>query len=272
MIYKYRSITKETLDSILQNYVWMSNPNEFNDPFDSYLRYDYRGSAEEWKVFVKRTHSSTKGDSRERVSKLLDWDVAALEALFNSESSQEMRSLERVRASFLVCCFSFTNRNLLMWSHYADNHRGICLGYRTLKYKDWDMLEIGDDRISEATYISGGKYVPILRVSYKRKFVQIVNPVSPLGTSVNDVITTKFYDWKYEKECRIYKAFDGILDVKVGVNTLQEISMGKRIPRRDEEFVMAFVAKLNSREGRKVRLYKMELGSDSFTLRKVRVQ
>jgi len=28
-----------------------------------------------------------------------------------------------------VCAFSLTQENRLMWSHYADDHRGICLTY-----------------------------------------------------------------------------------------------------------------------------------------------
>mgnify|MGYP002227506002 FL=1 len=29
----------------------------------------------------------------------------------------------------LVGCFSERNDSLLMWSHYADEHRGLCIGY-----------------------------------------------------------------------------------------------------------------------------------------------
>jgi hypothetical protein len=28
-----------------------------------------------------------------------------------------------------MLCFSRTSSNILMWSHYGDNHKGICLGF-----------------------------------------------------------------------------------------------------------------------------------------------
>ncbi len=34
-----------------------------------------------------------------------------------------------VRASLGVICFSERSDSLLMWSHYADNHNGICIEF-----------------------------------------------------------------------------------------------------------------------------------------------
>ncbi|MBK7525892.1 MAG: DUF2971 domain-containing protein [Saprospiraceae bacterium] len=31
-----------------------------------------------------------------------------------------------------VCSFTTNNNNILMWSHYANNHKGICLEFITL--------------------------------------------------------------------------------------------------------------------------------------------
>ena len=39
------------------------------------------------------------------------------------------KELEMLRKSFGIACFSETYDSLLMWSHYADYHRGICLEY-----------------------------------------------------------------------------------------------------------------------------------------------
>ncbi|WP_323094392.1 DUF2971 domain-containing protein, partial [Aeromonas hydrophila] len=37
-----------------------------------------------------------------------------------------------------VASFSETQRNLLMWAHYANNHKGICIGYSTNLFQDKD--------------------------------------------------------------------------------------------------------------------------------------
>src|SRR5438309_1529951 len=36
---------------------------------------------------------------------------------------------EKLAASSRLLCFSRTYMNSLMWSHYADKHRGICLAF-----------------------------------------------------------------------------------------------------------------------------------------------
>lgn len=32
-----------------------------------------------------------------------------------------------------VCCFSLDPKSILMWSHYSDNHKGVCLKFDRLK-------------------------------------------------------------------------------------------------------------------------------------------
>ena len=28
-----------------------------------------------------------------------------------------------------ICCFSFNPKSILMWSHYTNNHKGVCLKF-----------------------------------------------------------------------------------------------------------------------------------------------
>jgi hypothetical protein len=79
-------------------------------------------------------------------------------------------------------CFSAAWRNPVLWSHYADRHRGICLGF-----------DIPD------------KY--LMRVRYRRTRlrlqVQLDQPSG--GLTENDmleILLTKFIGWKYENEVR----------------------------------------------------------------------
>ena len=81
-----------------------------------------------------------------------------------------------------VLCFSRTWHNPLLWSHYADKHRGICLGFE----------------------------VPhVVRVRYDvKRLVNVVPRILAGGPASEALMTrllaTKFRDWKYEDEVRVY--------------------------------------------------------------------
>jgi len=79
-----------------------------------------------------------------------------------------------------VACFSEHYDNLLMWSHYADAHRGIVIG---IKF-DGFLKNKGH----------------LLKVSYQKKRAPW-NFLTKHNSSA--VIKTKWQDWKYEKEWRL---------------------------------------------------------------------
>jgi hypothetical protein len=88
-----------------------------------------------------------------------------------------------------VLCFSRSWSNPLLWSHYADKHRGICLGFN-----------IPDRLIQEIKYASS-------RFSFELD--------AALGTRTSQkdfarrVLCTKFKDWRYEDEVRLLVPLEG---------------------------------------------------------------
>ena len=125
---------------------------------------------------------------------------------------------------FTVACFSDNHDNSSMWSHYAQNHEGVCLQFKT-KNKD-------------QTLFFGNR--PIYKIRYQKKFPEIdffqslgnlpmphlykewlcdeSNNISGSAKFLNaknenkwrekywklgyKFITTKSNDWKYDKELR----------------------------------------------------------------------
>ncbi len=82
---------------------------------------------------------------------------------------------------FGLICFSADWVNPLLWSHYADKHRGICLGF-----------EIDERVLRKIKYV---KERPALRL--------------PLTTGTTDeLLWTKYWDWKYEEEWRSWLQLD----------------------------------------------------------------
>lgn len=82
---------------------------------------------------------------------------------------------EEMSQRFGMLCFCEHWHNPVLWSHYSDNHRGICLGF-----------EVEERTLKPVTYVT------------ERKNLQI--PVT-LET-VNELLFSKYRDWKYEEEWR----------------------------------------------------------------------
>lgn len=83
-----------------------------------------------------------------------------------------------------VLCFSTKWKNPVMWSHYADKHRGLCLGF-----------DVADKSVGSVSY------------SGKRLAVELEQLKSPRDLPVDYVtklLFTKYTHWKYESE---YRAF-----------------------------------------------------------------
>ena len=41
-----------------------------------------------------------------------------------------------------ILCFSLNWTSLLLWAHYADNHKGICLGFDLQDGPDWYVYPV----------------------------------------------------------------------------------------------------------------------------------
>jgi hypothetical protein len=117
----------------------------------------------------------------------------AKEAFFK----QTKASIEEVERSLLVACFSERWDSILMWSHYADAHKGVCF--------EFDMPD--DKRFAKVHY---SKKRSVLDVEAITKVVLAydylgldVDPSDPkLIQRVMSPFLTKSLDWKYEKEVR----------------------------------------------------------------------
>lgn len=117
---------------------------------------------------------------------------------FYSESKflERTRDIKNVRGAILsgkimigMCAFSEVFNHELMWAHYADQFRGICIAY--------DFFKLRND-LPEGTSFSRLYYnedVPKVGLSKK--------PRSPHETA-KMILSYKKYRWLYEREWRMF--------------------------------------------------------------------
>jgi len=84
-----------------------------------------------------------------------------------------------------MLCFSRKYMNPVLWSHYADKHRGICLAF-----------EVPDHLLHEITYAPAR-----LEIDFE---LEAKNPGGVSHQTVQKLLTTKFADWQYENEVRMF--------------------------------------------------------------------
>ena len=98
-----------------------------------------------------------------------------------------MRVIKEERVKFMekngVSCFTESKDNVLMWSHYADKGRGVCLEFDT-KFEQFTQLR-------HVEYVDS---IPELNAVP----VYLHNDVDQLI----DLFYTKSVDWSYEREWR----------------------------------------------------------------------
>ena len=79
---------------------------------------------------------------------------------------------------FGLLCFSKNWRSPVQWTHYADNHKGLCLGF-----------DIPSNELTEVSYVEEKLALPTTEEEFNGRFVI-------------QVISTKHSHWEYEKEYR----------------------------------------------------------------------
>ena len=107
-------------------------------------------------------------------------------APFSYEGDIQKETLKRCRDKLVANngIISFVKKwdHPLMWSHYADNHRGVCLGYEVLKWGN----------IDDVIYSDGNMLLPAV----------FENNDQQLPMQYQDLMLTKSSEWRYEEEVR----------------------------------------------------------------------
>ena len=153
-LFKYQSINKNSLSGLASGTLWMSKAANFNDPFE----------------FATQPSLTVSTDLPGQ-----ELDDPPRTKLYEDLNGRGVISL------------SARDDNILMWSHYAAEHTGMCLGFEPTETFD----------------LSGDKS-PFRKVEYSSDLPKVMDYDNFWGTKASvPVLTTKADDWRYEEEYRI---------------------------------------------------------------------
>ena len=179
-MYKYYSDSLLNLDALKSNKMWYSAPCNFNDVFDCDVMVD------EDQLF--KSIQAYPGVQGVRPGSPM-WKQMKSQAKGSARGMREMFS--KMRSQMGITCLSELDDSLLMWAHYANNHRGMCVEY--------ELMEINRQL----------NFTPIPVIySEDRACIRSLN-LDTVGRDTTKVflesLTTKSSEWSYEKEWRIIR-------------------------------------------------------------------
>lgn len=282
-IYRYQGFSPRAIESLCHDGLYFANPAEFNDPLDCRPTVESdsdkctlrailtelikrRVAAETLRALKtarlkgKKTeahaHRSGETAARQELTNIAynatnpEFEVNEEEAacwLLTSEIQREL--LEQYERG--VCCFSAVVDNPLLWSHYGDQHRGVCIGY-------------GLDRVPRPILhkvVYGGSRT--VKTSLVARAL-LENDLDARNLLDRDVLLRKAPSWRYEREWRLL----GDRGTQDSCLKLVDVTFGLRCP---EALKHTLISALNPRAAT-VKFFEMSELHGSFKLKRAEVE
>lgn len=228
-LYKYRSLSGRSAEFVerllIHDELYFPRPLEFNDPFDCCPVPSLEATQDEFAKYLDRLYKKympnlSRADRRRNVSNIAK-DPSRNHLSMASNVALNNTMNEAVNSAG-VLSLSARADHVLMWSHYADSHRGICVRFRA----------------SSTTPFFGRAQ----RVVYQadRPVLNLIHD-SPEAQSEKALLTKADF-WSYEEEWRIveHEAGPGVHKFPAGL--LDAVILGARISPKDQERITKLVA------------------------------
>lgn len=281
-LFKYKKFNDDIMELIIDDYLYFANPSQFNDPLDCKVAIaDDVRDEEQLKTILstllqrnseKKLNAAAKNlhykgqKTTDKISLLslseaekiisdiysefsfgqCDYNIQAIEqALANSIGNIILSGYNRG-----VLSLSKKDKCPLMWAHYADNHKGICLGY--------SIPENAAKNISPINYTSEFREIKISQI---RRMLE--GDEKAKKEIERDIFLRKAKSWKYEEEWRMVSSV-GLQSASI---YLSEITFGLRCKYTT---IFSVMKSLSERET-PVNFYKIVEVPHKFTLKKEKI-
>ena len=280
--YRYRAFNAITLDSLCRDTMHFANPGTFNDPLDCSPTLDCDSELGDLrnlysilfrrrvlsevhealkKAGVRGERASTHADRR--VQLMVENEMANI--AYNATNPEHSGTKDVVEAWILtdeietelrryydrgVCCFSESYSSPVLWSHYGDQHRGLCIGYgidRTPK-----------PQLQKVIY---GRSRGIKTSALVRTFIH--SDCEAQNELDRDVLLRKAGEWRYEHEWRLI----GPQGLQESPLLLKEVIFGLRCATAVKHSVVK--ALLGS--DRTIRFYEVYVVRGQYVLRRTQL-
>lgn len=212
-LYKYCALNSFALQAVANGHFWYSKLSAFNDPFEARAPRNELATSTLYdqilqsnvipldQVEIAHINNEYIYERNHHDSISVHIDRSGVEGYPDAESKLDfVKSKHAADAIFQfynnvgsmgVLCLSSDPASILMWSHYADNHCGVCIQI--------EREENSDLRDPEQVF----------KVNYSneyptKKYLENISNLSEKGLR-QAIVARKGLNWSYEKEWRVLK-------------------------------------------------------------------
>lgn len=240
-LYKYESFNEFSLRNLKKQCLYFANPSSFNDPYDCAILAELSDlTVEQIEDFKNSYINNEKTPDHVKNYMKISTNQFIGDNLKSTISDELNKIRERVYPSIGITCFSESNSDLLMWSHYGGKYKGFCLEFD-----------------SECELFAKAR-----KVKYSDEMPKF-DPMSFLKSGTDNefmnLFSIKSKSWEYEKEWRVFNLQSG-MQSPYPEQALTGIYFGPDI----ESECLEIVALIVSNQNRHVKLFKGKRSTSVF--------
>jgi len=278
-VFKYRCNNEKSRYNLENDFVWVCSPTSYNDPFDSSISITPETLTttviqDGVRDFItKELGSKVEAQKIEQILNapnpalalqeliMIEMDQVPQEhwARFREPLAAQMKAWEEAFGRVLptshkdtlkVCSFSGTQYSIIMWSHYADQHRGFCIEYDTESLPSENLfMRMMYPVIYSEKLFDGTKYY-LAAIRNQKTFNVLFPTLAALHKSP---------EWRYEKEWRLVIPANLVKEASPWrVPTPKRVYLGSRMPDGEKERIIEICKK------KAIEFRQMRLADDSF--------
>jgi len=232
-LFKYKPINQYTLDIIANDRIFYPLPDSFNDPFDTQCSFRQKYT------FSQSTNENT-------LKKVFpDENLEDISAFTKKDLTKQINSFKRKLQNYGILSLAENAKDILMWSHYSEDHKGLCIEFERNAEN-----ELGDKEKTR-------------KVNYTKNYPSLSSKslLSKKDTEKNlmRVLYTKSKHWSYEKEWRMFTP-NGSMSYPIP-GKIKSITFGVRTSNIDIDVIKQLVS------GKSINLYKAVLKENEFGIK-----
>lgn len=265
VFYKYRPANSYTISMLRNREIKFSYAEEYNDPFDSKVVINLEDDIDSVLRKLEDTplDPAVKHNVRTR--------------LLNGEISLEeitRVAYKAAKRTIISSCFSTQFDNLLLWSHYAESHKGVCVGIRSCSNTHIPGLKFdtGYTYSSQEPLLSG--LFPLYKVNYSDSGIVEWELFKDDIKIFMNAHTNKAKCWEYEDEYRLlvpYSEFNSTI-FYFDPRFLVEVYLGCSIEPDFQMEVQQAIRECYLKKGIDVKVFKMVSSKKHFELEKLELE
>lgn len=235
-LYKYRSLAtkddvRHTAEIFEDHTLYLAAAEQYNDPFECRFKLLFQApdnvKIQKFAAVIRgKVPGISQEEAEEQARKLIHGPPRPPTG--HMEETVTSNMVDLVRKEMGILSLTENRDSILMWSHYANSHEGVCIQF------DTGVGEESTSVLRGAMPVQASDRTPELDY-FRSSAVDIFYVIAATKSDV----------WGYEREWRVVKADAARTKVSFPSEALSGVILGKEISQENKDLVLGWVAKQN---------------------------